>query len=485
MQVFETTAEFRQPRGLYVLTFGELCERLSFYGLQNILVLYVTSHFFLSDSRTYSLYGTYVSLSYALPILGGILADHFLDFRLAITMGAILLVIGNLLLAVSNFTVFSIGLALIVCGIGLYKANTTALVGKLYTNSDQRRESGFVIFYTGMNIGATIGAIVYGFPSRLWGARYSFVFSVLIMAIVLSIFLRYFYDNKFKNLLSLSPTKTTKKKKLFLTILFIIFCPLLSLLFFNPRFSDDFLAIAALIAIISFIIIALTQAPQKRNHVFALLILSFFGMCFFAASFQVGSSINLFIHRDVNRELLHWVIPTIMFTSLYPLAVILMAPIITLLWGYLAAHQKEPQTPVKLFYGLLLGSLAFVAFMLATLNNQHNSMSSIPLIWIIVGNLLLGTGELVLTPAILASISRLAPQNLQGTMMGAWFLFVAFGGFLSSNLAKISSHINLATISKFQSAVIYEHTFTVIAIITAAIATLLLLLIPGINKLSQ
>ena len=175
-----STLKLSQPRGFYVLSFGELCERFSYYGAQTLLVLYLTTKFSLTDDKSYSLYGAYAAFSYALPVLGGLLADRLLGLKKTLIIGGLFLIAGNLLMSIPHLNAFYAGLSLTACGIGLYKPNSSSMIGKLYGVQDDRRESGFTLFYIGMNIGATISPFVYGLAGK-WGYHYSYLFSAAIL----------------------------------------------------------------------------------------------------------------------------------------------------------------------------------------------------------------------------------------------------------------------------------------------------------------
>jgi POT family proton-dependent oligopeptide transporter len=465
------------PRSLPILSLGELWERFSYYGIQTVLVLYLTKALLFSDNQSYALYGGFAVFAFAMPVLGGLLADRLLGFRRAIIIGAILLIIGNIFLAIPNLHCFYLGLAIDVCGVGLYKPNALALLGTLYGKQHVQRENGFTWFYMSMNIGATLGPIVYGLMTQIFGWSFCFLFSAMTILITLGIFL-----NNRKHLTVDSEKNNGKNTLLFICGLIPAACMLISYLFSHPQLLNDLIIIAAGLALPVLLIVAIKHPALERNRIFALLITAAFAMCFFAASFQIGSSINLFIDRDINRTVWGWTVPTILFSSLYPLSVIVIAPLITPLWNYLAARNKNPAPQIKLLIGLLLATLAFGAFICATINNDPDS--HFPVFWIVVGNILLGAGELCLTPATLAAVSRFSPHNLHSTMIGAWYFFVAIGGYLSGMLAKTSSEAaTLLLTDKTLSMAVYRHTFTLIAFITLGITILLLLTLPLIKKL--
>ncbi len=179
------------PKGLYVLFFTELWERFSYYGMRALLVFYLTQHFLFSDQKAYLIYGAYTALNYVTPLIGGVLADRYLGSVKAVTFGAILLVLGHFGMAFEGpesfrqggevvrnplyLQIFYLSLALIITGVGFLKANISTIVGSLYERDDPRRDSGFTIFYMGINLGAFFSALLCGWLGQTYGWGYGLV----------------------------------------------------------------------------------------------------------------------------------------------------------------------------------------------------------------------------------------------------------------------------------------------------------------------
>ena len=178
------------PRGLYICFATELWERFSFYGMKYLLLLYLTKYHLFSDAAGLGVLGSYASLVYAMPVLGGLIADRFIGMRKAITFGGLLLVAGHLGMAFEGeaarqtaagivrddqaLSIFYLSLALIVVGVGFLKPNISTVVGKLYPEGDPRRDAGFTIFYMGINIGALLATLSCGFIAEAYGWHYGF-----------------------------------------------------------------------------------------------------------------------------------------------------------------------------------------------------------------------------------------------------------------------------------------------------------------------
>jgi POT family proton-dependent oligopeptide transporter len=177
--------DLKQPRGLYLLFFIELWERFGYFAVQALLILYLTKQFLFTDVHAYALFGAFTSLIYATPIIGGYLADRFLGFRKAIILGGILYLFSYFGLASLNRHIFYLSLAGLICGNGFFKANVSSLLGTLYRIKDSRRDSGFTIFYMGINLGGVLAGISCSWAVAKFGWEYGFGLAGLGMIICL------------------------------------------------------------------------------------------------------------------------------------------------------------------------------------------------------------------------------------------------------------------------------------------------------------
>ncbi|HEX4871476.1 MAG TPA: oligopeptide:H+ symporter [Nevskiaceae bacterium] len=196
---------FGHPKGLYICFFTEMWERFSFYGMKALLLLYLLKYHLFSDDAGYDLLGAYGGLVYAMPVLGGLLADRYLGMRKSVVLGGVLLALGHLGMAVEGeqarwvegavsrdegaLQVFYLSLAFIIMGVGFLKPNISTLVGKLYAEHDPRRDSGFTLFYAGINVGAMLASLVCGFLGETYGWRYGFGAAGIGMVAGLAVFL--------------------------------------------------------------------------------------------------------------------------------------------------------------------------------------------------------------------------------------------------------------------------------------------------------
>ena len=194
-----------QPKGLYICFFTEMWERFSFYGMKALLFLYLIKYHLFGDAPAYQLLGAYGGMVYAMPVIGGMLADRWLGMRKAVIAGALLLCAGHFGMALEGeqarmiggevqrdegaLQVFYLSLALIIAGVGFLKPNISTIVGKLYPQNDPRRDGGFTIFYAGINVGALFASLICGYLGETFGWKYGFGAAGIGMLLGLTVFL--------------------------------------------------------------------------------------------------------------------------------------------------------------------------------------------------------------------------------------------------------------------------------------------------------
>ncbi len=463
----------KQPRGLYLLSFLEIWDRFGYYGIQSILVLFLTKTMLMADDSAYALYGIYTALAFSTPLLGGYIADRFLGYRKAVAYGLTLLTIGNALLFIEGAHTFYIGLSLVICGIGLFKANNATLLGSLYEAGDIKKEKGFTLFYMGMNIGATLGPVVFGLAALYFNWKYGFMLSALASgcSLVLFVFFRQLYN-------SIKP-KTSKKYPLRFCVALICAVLGISGLFYFPEVFKDILWLIGIVSLIYLFTAAAKHSKFERKCILLLVILDLFAIFFFACQIQIGSSLTLFIDRLVNKQVFAWTIPTAAFSALQPICVIISAPLLEPIWNSLGRLLPIYSVILRVFLGLALGGLSFVLFALSADSTAWHTTINYPLIGVVAGNFVLGAGELCIGPIIMAAVSRFAPERLRGQLMGFWFLSIAFASYLGSILAQFAGTANIKLTN---NSTIYFHSFLKTSLVTLSTALLLLIFLAVVRR---
>lgn len=480
-----TTTDLKQPPGLYLLFFIELWERFGSFATQSLLVLYLTKIFLFTDNRAYELFSAYSSLIYATPIIGGYLADRFLGFRKAIIFGGILYLFGYFALASLNKGMFYLALAALICGNGFFKANVSSLLGSLYKEKDPRRDSGFTIFYMGINLGGFIAGLGCAYVAAKFGWQYGFGLAGVGMIICMSACLSGF-KTLGENGLAHDPL-LLKKRVLpglsiqnLIIIATIITLYLISILMLHPNLVTDVLIGSGILAFLSLIIMGCLEEKDRRNKLFALLILMIFSIAFWALYTQIFSSLTLFCDRLVNRTLFGHTVPTAMFPSLNPFFIITLSPIVAMVWLKIYAKSWNPSTPMKFAIALILAGLGFIFLKLGI--HLAGVGSLVAIAWLVQLYFFQTVGELCLSPVGLSAVTALAPPRLVGMVMGVWFMSLsiafAIGGRIADLTAIPKSLTNLDEIAQ-----IYSNNFLLFGCTSVFIGIILILCTPLLKKM--
>ena len=434
-----TSSDFLgHPKGLFVCFATEMWERFSYYGMRALLILYLTKHWEFTDATSYLIYGAYTSLVYIMPVFGGMLADQILGSKKAVTYGAILLVFGHLGMTVeSNEQIFYLSLALIVSGVGFLKPNISTMVGSLYEEGDPRRDSGFTIFYMGINIGAFTATLLCGYLGEEIGWAYGFGAAGIGMLLGLFIFL---WGQKYLEGLAEPPSNKYMTKvngisyENWAYISGVVMVLVTWFLVQNSQLVGQLLGGFGIIFIGAWLLYALLKcAPEERDRLIVVGILILFSLIFWALFEQAGSSLNILTDRGVDRVIFGWEVPASMFQSLNAGFIFTIAPLFALLWIALAKRNMEPSTPIKFSIGIVLVGLGFLALVYG-MNSSEGLQTGV--IWIVLIYLLHTLGELCLSPVGLSSVTKLSPQRIVGFMMGMWFFASAAGNYVASLIAK-------------------------------------------------
>lgn len=444
------------PRGLFILFFTEMWERFSFYGMKALLIFYLTKYHLFSDSAGNLIIGCYAALVYAVPVLGGFIADKYLGFRKAIIFGGIMLVLGHLGMAFEgnaatqsvtgeitrdNFAlqVFYFSLALIVLGVGFLKANISSLVGELYAVGDKRRDSGFTLFYMGINLGSFIATILCAWLGETYGWSYGFGAAGIGMVLGLSTFI---YGKKLlmgkgesSNPEFLERKTLGIKNEWVIYILSIASTAIFWMMVQNHEAVSWALKIAGAVSFIYIAYYAITQLDGKaRDQLIALTILIIFTIVFWALFEQAYTSMNLFADRALDRTIFGVELTAGQFLSFNALFIILLAPVFAWLWVKMGKYN--PNTAVKFSIALILVGLGFGALVYGI---NISGAGKVAALWLVLAYLLHSSGELCLSPVGLSAVTKLSPAKIVGFMMGVWFLATASSEFIASVLANIAS----------------------------------------------
>jgi len=430
------------PHSLSTLFFTEMWERFSYYGMRALLVLYLVNSQNYSESDALHIYAVYTGLVYLTPLIGGYLADRFLGSQKAIFIGGLTMMIGHFLMAFPNFLYLAIGMLII--GNGYFKPNISSLLGRLYKPDDVRRDSGFSIFYVGINLGAFLAPLIVGYVGETINWHYGFAIAGFGMLAGLIQF--YIGQNKIiKEDISSQSKKLNPADWGIITLVSLINLPLiLVILELNQIINDFFFEILAILIILIFFYFItkkkqLLAVKKDIKRIAYIGILSIFVIFFWMGFEQAGGSLTLFANNSVDRNFLGFVIPASFFQSINPLIIILIGPMIANFWLSVDRSKNKINTSQKMGLGLLLLASGF--FLIMIVNNS--SETSISLWWLVGVYFLHTMGELCLSPIGLSMVSKVSPKKIASLMMGFWFLSSAVANFTAGKLPAILESNNL------------------------------------------
>ena len=439
---------FGHPIGLRTLFLTEMWERMSFYGMRALLVLYMTGAtsatnggLGFSQIDAQAIYGIYVGMVYFMVVPGGWLADNLWGHQKAVLYGAVVISLGHFTLALPLQYTFFLGLVLVVLGTGLLKGNISTIVGELYTKRDHQRDSGFTLFYMSINIGSFLGFLICGYLGEKIGWHWGFGAAGLGMLLGLFQFMSY------RSLLGdagahPNPMPDAKRKKLSKyailmssLLAFLLLGTLLGLIEIQARtFAENFAYFLTILSggyfLYLFLFAGLT-VDEKKN------VLMLFSLFVAAAAFwsgfdQSGGSLNIFARDYTDLSIGKFEIPVSWVQFFNPIFVVIFAPLFAALWANLARYNLDPSLPVKFVFGLLLMAFSFVVMLYAVGLALQQELVSVR--WLLLTYLLHTWGELALSPIGLSAFSRYSPKKYVGQMFGLWFLASAIGGVLAGIL---------------------------------------------------
>ncbi len=487
------------PRGLMTLFFSEMWERVCYYGMRVLLTLFLVKSLMKGDAEASLIYGAYTGLVYAAPILGGIMADKFLGYRNSVLLGAILMAFGEFLIVASAIHLgglssedyLLIGMGILILGNGYFKANISTIVGKLYKENDPRRDSGFTVFYIGINIGALISTTLVAWVGETYGFEYGFGLAGLGM--LLGLFIFFFGRNNYSAAEGLGITEEGKEKmfgfaKYQLAVLLTLFIiPIAYFLIKNNGFLDYIF-----IALTIYVFYTLLKAGKKadiiektnvwKDRMIAYIIFFLINVTFWACFEQAGTSLTLFADRNVDRVIFGWEMPASMTQFFNPFFIIVFGSIYSIMWVKLSKIGKNPSIPLKFAFGIIQLALGFLVTQVGL--QFVNEAYQVPLLTLFFLYLLHTSGELFLSPIGLSMVTKLAPREVAGTAMGAWFLSNAVANYVAGKIATLTGgHSGEETLSAAEGLSKYMSVFSTIGFVLLGIALVIILLNKPIKKL--
>ena len=427
------------PKGLFYLFFAELWERFSFYGMRALLTLYMTKQLLFNDQMSFGIYAAYMSLVYITPTMGGLIADKILGFRKSIILGGILMALGHFFLTIEQPLFFYGSLGFICVGNGLFKPNISSFVGALYEDEDKRRDSGFTIFYMGINIGGAVAPLLCAWLAEVYGWHYGFMLAGFGMLAGLWYFQSGINKNVFGEEGEIPEPERFYEKTLGLnqgqwtTLLSFFAVPCFGLLIKFYQYEHYLVWITSflLLAVLAYIYTTVNQVDRSR-----LLVAVYFTILatlFWAIFEQAGSSLTLFADRNVNLVVLN----AAQTNSINSSFIILLAIPFSLLWAFLTKRNINPNSAIKFGIGLFFLGLGFVVF--ASSARSMDEFARTPMFYLFLGYFILTVGEMFLSPIGLSKMTELSPAKYVAFIMGVWFSSSFYGHYFAGKIAQLTA----------------------------------------------
>ena len=473
----------KQPRVFYFSTVTSAFERFSYYVLTMIFTIYTKNVYNLSDKQAFAFFAIFTALAYITPVIGGYLADNFFGIKRCMGIGIVLELIGNAILILPSVDYFTFILALvcIIVGCGFFKTAPTNLLGRAYKENDPRIDSGFTLFYMGMNIGGFFSSFIGGLgqPGH-WNTPFYFTTGALIIGVIW-FFLFKHHATEYDVEIGRMHYGLFKWFKSFLIVFTIIVVCVL--LMYNYSIGRIFLYLSSAAVLFYFIFEMIRSSKDEAKAIFVCFILIMEVFVFNILYYQAFTSMVLFIERCVDRTFMGFSIPSVWFLSLDTIWIIVLSPVLAYVYKVLESKNKDLAITTKFPLGLTITAFCFISMILSSYFKLANGQTA--MYWIVIAFFFFALGELMTSALGVAMVTRIAPKRLYGILMGAWFLLTnalgaEFAG-LTAGLANVPEKLQNNLPAMFD---IYNHTFLILSIIALATAVICFIISPILKRLA-
>lgn len=477
--------EGKYPKQLWYLFFSEMWERFCFYGMRGMLTFFMVDQLLMNEKVANLQYGATQAFVYAFTFIGGLFADKILGYRKSLFWGGIMMIIGSIILAINPQKFFFLGISFTVIGTGFFKPNISTMVGTLYKANDTRRDAGFSLFYSGINIGALLG----GYACIYLGKNYSWNLAFGLAGIVMTIsLLTFVFTQKSLATIGISPLLhlDNSKRKIYEYATYIgtiLAIPLIMVMVSNPEYTDYFMYTIGPITLLYLAYEMRNFSINENKKLLAAMVFIIFSILFWAFFEQSGGSLSLFAANNLDNDIFGITLdPNGVNNAANSLFVIIFAPLLGIAWIWMSNRKSEPNTVVKFGLGFLFLALAFYTFYSTRFFANTDGLTSLEMFTL--AYFIITFGELCLSPIGLSIMTKLAPIKLQAVMMGMWFLASAYGQYAAGILGAgmVSTNENA---TKAEKLITYTDGYQQLAIYAVISGVVLIAISPFIKKLMQ
>jgi len=490
----------KYPKQIWSLFFSEMWERFCFYGMRGMLVFFMIDQLKLAEGQSQLQYAAIQAFVYAFTFVGGLFADKILGFRKSLFWGGLLMILGSILLATDPHSLFFLGIAFTVVGTGFFKPNISTMVGELYKKGDERTDAGFTLFYAGINIGAFIGGylcIAIG-KGHLFGDiidvahRWNVAFGLAAFVMLVSL-INFHFTKKSLGPIGLQPVEVNANgdsvrmplwKELAVYGGSILSIPLIMAMVKNTDYTDYFMYTIGPLTLFYLFYEMSKVTNAERKKLYAALVFIFFSILFWGIYEQAGGSLTIFAANNLDSSLLGLNLdPNGVNNSGGALFIILLAPVFGALWIWLAKRKLNPNTVIKFGLGFIFLGLGYYVLFGTRFFADAAGITSLDFFTLAL--LVITFGELCLSPIGLSIMTKLSTDNLQGVMMGMWFLASAYGQYVAGIIGSNMSNSVVEGGSNLDKLYSYTEGYKEIALYAIIAGILLIVISPLVRKLMQ
>ena len=462
----------KHPNSLWILCFTETWERYGFYVLQSLIALYISLHFGMNDAEVYFLVGAFTALSYISPIVGGWISDHYLGQKQSVLFGLLLLAASYLGLAwtdkLSGIYPLLAGVAL---GTGLLKPNLSSLLGRQYDNDTEQRNSGFTLFYMGINLGIFLGTSLPSKIQAIFGWHACFFSAAIGIFIALALFTGGSSYIITPNWLQSRKTNQRISDYILAGIIALSFYLIARFVLLHQSISNIFFYSTVFLGISYIFYTIFHERDLQRKQTITYFLLLIISTCFWSFYFQIFMSLTLFISRCVQPQVFGINVPAPYYIAVQSLGIVVFGFVLQKFWKKRGNTKKNTSiaynTSITFFLSIL--TMIFVYSLILLAISSTAPLEKISPWLILLAYLLISLAELLISPIGLASVSSLVRTDIVGTMMGIFFVSLGLGGFFAGKLSSLTTikpgQDNLATIK----AVYFQGFLHAIALLVAVL----------------
>ncbi|OCH07080.1 dipeptide/tripeptide permease DtpA [Aliivibrio fischeri] len=474
---------FKQPKQFYLIFSIEFWERFGFYGMQAILAVYLVKILGMSESESFVLFGAFSALIFGSVAIGGWVGDKVIGTKRTITLGALILTIGYALLGVSASAgniggsgLIYVAMGFITMGNGLFKANPSSLLAKVYDQDDNRLDGAFTMYYMAINLGSFFSMLLTPWIANQFG--YGMAFSVSAVGLIITV-LNFVMCSRMVKGVGSEPDLIAVNKTHYLGVVAatVALSFLCSVLLQNLFYAHAILVVVGIAIVALYMREAFKISGLERAKMLVAFVLMLQGVVFFVLYFQMPTSLNFFAIHNIEHNILGISVAPEQFQALNPFWIMIASPILAMAYTNLGERFAMPY---KFAFGMVLCALSFLVLKFgANFANEDGIMSSN---WLVICYAFQSLGELLVSGLGLAMVAQLVPQRMMGFAMGMWFLTSATAAVIAGWVAALTTAPAGLTDAN-QTLAIYSDVFGKIGYATAGVAVITLLIAPKLTRI--